>query len=171
MSPWVSLVLDACMAALMAALIVYCVKLNRRLALLRDQGNEIRELVAGLRDASERAELSVQRLKAAGLAAERSLRAAIEDAARTPTAFAGRPAAAATPPPPERMDGKPRASAARAETSAAARSTREKRDMLLAAATSADGQVPAPAAQVRPRTREEAEDSVIQAIRSARGDA
>lgn len=169
MSPWVSLLLEACMAALMAALIVYCVKLNRRLALLREQGAEIRELVTGLRDASERADLSVQRLKAAGLAAERSLRGAIEDASTMRASLAGLSSDAAARPAPARPADKPIAAAPRPGAMApAAGPAREKRDMLMGAAQPAGGQAPA---TVRPRTREEAEDSVIQAIRSARGEA
>jgi hypothetical protein len=172
MNPWMSLLLEAGMAVLMTALIVYCVKLNRRLSLLRSQDAEIKELIAGFREASERAELSVQRLKAAGLAAERSLRGAMEDAAAMRTELAGLASAAPTRPPPGATPGKPTAEdALTGASSAVDQAVRAKRDMLMAAASPSRERMPAAPAPVRPRTREEAEESVIQAIRSARGEA
>ena len=41
------------MAVLMVALIVYCVKLNRRLETLRSQDAEIQALLAGFREVSK----------------------------------------------------------------------------------------------------------------------
>ena len=94
---------EAGLAILMVALIVYCVKLNKRLASLRSHDAEITNMIAGLQEASERAEQSVQRLKSAGLSAELSLRAAMEDAAAIQADLARRvvtpaPTPAQTPP-------------------------------------------------------------------------
>ncbi len=72
--------LEAGLAVLMTVLIVYCVILNRRLAAIRSQDAEIKEMTASFEAASQRAEASVARLKSAGLAAESSLRAVIAEA-------------------------------------------------------------------------------------------
>lgn len=173
MIPWLSIVFEAGMATLMVALIVYCVKLNRRLVVLRSQDAEINQLIAGLRDASERAEQSVQRLKAAGLSAERSLRTAIEDATAAQSRLARTAAGrrqAEQPGPEAAATGSP--TGATVETGAAPQPRRARRDMLMGqsapspASTTAGG-----LAQERPRTREEAEETLLQAIRTARGGA
>lgn len=175
MTSWLSLLFEAGLAVLMAALIVYCVKLNRRLAALRSQNAEIGELVAGLRDASERADLSVQRLKAAGLAAERSLRAAIGEATAAQARLArladtGKAAApsvqAASPATPKPAAAAAPPSARAAGTAAPAR--KGDRDMLMGGDRAPAGPAPVPA-QERPKTRREAEETLLQAIRSARG--
>ena len=187
MISWVSLLFEAGLATLMVALIFYCIKLNRRLSLLRNHNTEIADMIAGLRDASERAEQSVQRLKAAGISAERSLRSAIEDAAVARDDLArhvaassqlqssadqldsttSRPAGTSSSAPqfqtqPE-IPGRPAADFADPPGR-----ERVERDMLIGEPLPSDGPVPAPE---RPKTREEAEESVLQAIRSARAGA
>ena len=174
MIPWLSILFEAGMAALMAALIVYCVKLNRRLTTLRSQDAEINQLIASLRDAAERADVSVQRLKAAGLAAERSLRSAIEDAPAVQARLT-RPApaqdAVGTTAPGARSVAAPsspvRTGAAAGRGSAPAK--RAKRDMLMAGEPSPQRGAAAAVPAERPTTREEAEETLLQAIRSARG--
>lgn len=74
---------EVVMALLMLALIVYCVKLNRGLAAVRGQDEQIKQMIAELNSAADRAEASVARLKSAGLSAEAAVRAAIEDAEQT----------------------------------------------------------------------------------------
>jgi hypothetical protein len=59
------LVLDGLVALLMFATIVFCFRLNRRLASLRGVQAEMKGLVASFVAATERAELGVARLRAA----------------------------------------------------------------------------------------------------------
>ncbi len=75
-----SFVFEGVLAALMVVLIVYCVKLNRGLTAIRSSDPKINELIGSLVEAADRAEASVAQLKAVGVAQERALRAAIEDA-------------------------------------------------------------------------------------------
>lgn len=178
MMSWVSLLLEAVLAFLMIALIVYCIRLNRRLTLLRSQNAEFTDMMAGLREASERAEQSVQHLKATGLSVERSLRSAIEDAGRA-RADLSRLLATASPvaapseasEQPVRQQGMASAAAAsrRKEPRGEGRRGQVKRDMLLGEPSPASGDtgMARPPAG-RPRTREEAEETVLQVIRSAR---
>ncbi|MPY72138.1 MAG: hypothetical protein GEU92_18925 [Alphaproteobacteria bacterium] len=70
----ISALVDVAMAGLMVALLVYCVKLNRRLAAVRDSDTEIRQMIVELQTAADRAEASVGALKTAGVEAERLLR-------------------------------------------------------------------------------------------------
>jgi hypothetical protein len=72
-----AIIVDASLAGLMIALIVYCVKLNRRLAAIRDNDADIRQMIVELRNASDRADAATHVLKSAGIEAERSLRAEI----------------------------------------------------------------------------------------------
>lgn len=164
MMSWVSLLFEAGLATLMVALIVYCIKLNKRLSLLRSQNAEIADMMVGLRDASERAEQSVQHLKSAGLSAERSLRSAIEDAAvaqaalvrlAVPSSPAAGPQVQREPPDSSTLT---RSVASASDAPEGPRREKVERDMLI-------GGSPPPS---RPKTREEAEESVLQAIRSAR---
>lgn len=165
MMSWVSLFFEGVLASLMVALIVYCVKLNRRLTLLRNQDAEMAEMIAGFRDVSDRAEQSAQRLKAAGLAAERSLRAAILEAEavrRDLSPIAMPPVPAETGSPPDvASDVAPVVDFAKAERPAEPRPP--KRDLLMGE------QAGEPAK--RAETREEAEQAVLHAIRSARSGA
>lgn len=75
-----SFVFEGVLAALMVVLIVYCVKLNRGLVAIRSSDPQINKMISSLVEASDRAEASVAQLKAVGVAQERALRAAIEDA-------------------------------------------------------------------------------------------
>jgi hypothetical protein len=75
-----ALLFEGFVAALMVALIVYCVRLDRRLAALRENDAGIRALIDELRGSAARAEAAVGRLKSAGLDAERSLAQAIRTA-------------------------------------------------------------------------------------------
>lgn len=168
----VSLLFEAVLATLMVALIVYCIKLNRRLSLLRDQNAEFADMMAGLGEASERAEQSVQHLKAAGLSSEKSLRSVIEDAAVAQATLSRlvKQSSQLTAPPasqPPQPQGVPATSTSTAPEATVAQG-REKirRDILIGEPSlSADEQGPPPG---RPKTREEAEETVLQAIRSAR---
>lgn len=96
-----SFVFEGVLAALMVVLIVYCVKLNRGLVAVRSSDPQINELIARLIEASDRAEASVGQLKAVGVAQERALRAAIEDAetirARLVPGASAAPSVTATP--------------------------------------------------------------------------
>ena len=179
MMSWVSLLLDAGLATLMVALIVYCIKLNRRLTLLRNQSAEFADMMTGLNEASARAEQAVQHLKTAGLSAEKSLRSVIAEAsvkqadlsrlaADTPRAAA--PQAAQMPeqgtaptksvPPNESLH---------TGSSEPPRRMKVQRDILIGdGGASPENPEPAPPPAVRPKTRKEAEESVLQAIRSAR---
>ena len=87
-----SFVFEGALALLMIALIVYCVKLNRGLAAIRASDTQINELIGRLIEASDRAEASVAQLKAVGVARERALRAAIEDAEAMRASLAPSPA-------------------------------------------------------------------------------
>lgn len=75
-----SFVFEGIVAALMVAMIVYCIRLDRRLGALRQNDAPIRALIGELQAAAERAEGAVGHLKAAGLDAERSLQQAIRTA-------------------------------------------------------------------------------------------
>ena len=185
MMSWVSFLFEAGLATLMVILIIYCIKLNRRLSLLRSQNADIADMIAGLREASERAEQSVQHLKAAGLSAERSLRSAIEDAAVAQVDLSQLVATSSQITAPQMPQSQPYNTVAAQSLSAAAdvpkgllrevdayegaRREKIKRDMLIGEPPSStnrqESATPPPA---RPKTREEAEETVLQAIRSAR---
>ena len=174
---WVSLLFEAGLATLMVALIVYCIKLNKRLSLLRNQNAEFADMMAGLREASERAEQSVQHFKVAGLLAERSLRSVIEDAAVAQVDLSRLVATSSqvtAPQVPQRQPQQYKAVPAQSASSAADASEgprREKvqRDMLIGEPpSSSNKQGPVTPPPSRPKTREEAEETVLQAIRSAR---
>ncbi|NKB20108.1 MAG: hypothetical protein GKS01_06125 [Alphaproteobacteria bacterium] len=75
-----TIVFEAGLAVLMTVLIIYRIILNKRLAAIRSQDADLKEMTASFDAASQRAEASVSRLKSAGLAAESSLRAAIAEA-------------------------------------------------------------------------------------------
>lgn len=169
----VSLLFEAVLATLMVALIVYCIKLNRRLSLLRDQNAQFVDMISGLDEASERAEQSVQHLKAAGLSAESSLRSVIADAVvaqadlaqlvATSSQFASPPA-----PQPQQPEAAPAHSIpSTADNSRGAHREKIQRDMLIGEVPVSSDQHLSPPPN-RPETREEAEETVLQAIRSAR---
>ena len=68
-----SFAFEGIVAALMVALIVYCIRLERRLAALRQNDAPIRALIGELQSAAERAEAAGGHLKAAGRDPARSV--------------------------------------------------------------------------------------------------
>ena len=76
----VSLLFDTLVAVLMAAMIFYSIRLNRRISALRDQESALSEMIDQFGQAAARAEASAAHLKSVGTEAERSLRAAVEKA-------------------------------------------------------------------------------------------
>lgn len=172
MISWVSILSEAVLATLMVALIIYCIKLNRRLSLLREQNAEFANMMEGLGEASARAEQSVGHLKAAGLTAEKSLRSAIADAAVAQEglsqlmAKSSQPTEALASQPQQRQAGPAQSESSAADLSEGRQREKIRRDMLIGASSvSSDEQGPPPE---RPKTREEAEETVLQAIRTAR---
>ena len=176
MMSWVTLSFEVGLATLMVALIVYCIKLNKRLSLLRNQNDEFADMIVGLREASERAEQSVQHLKAAGLTAEISLRSVIADAAVAQVdlsrlvAVSSQAAALPVPQPPQRKAEPAQSVSSAAEVPEESRRQKVRRDMLIGEPASPSNKQGSetPPIPVRPKTREEAEETVLQAIRSAR---
>jgi hypothetical protein len=167
--------LEAGLAVLMAVLIVYCIKLNKRLTTLRNQNAEFATMMTGLNEASERAEQAIQLLKATGLSTEKSLRSAIEDASvvqvevsRLVTSLSQ--ATEQTMPRQPQPDVAPAGlSSPKADTPSESRRQKVQRDMLIGDPGSSLGQQkPAAPPPERPKTRKEAEETVLQAIRSAR---
>jgi hypothetical protein len=143
---------EGLMALLMLALIIYCVKLNRGLAGVRGQDEQIKQMISELNIAADRAEASVARLKAAGLNAEAAVRTAIQDADRP------RPAA---------RDRVSSTSSGGADAASGARADAAAEEALFGA----DQQFPSPAKlAVRGQNREDDEAAVLTAIRAARGD-
>jgi hypothetical protein len=61
----IALLVDLVVAGLLLATLSYCILLNRRLAALRDDKGELRELIRGLTSASQRAEAGVAALRQA----------------------------------------------------------------------------------------------------------
>jgi len=61
----ITLIVDLLVAGLLLATLSYCIVLNRRLAALRDDKGELRDLIRGLAAASQRAEASVASLRLA----------------------------------------------------------------------------------------------------------
>lgn len=173
-----SLAFEGVVAALMVALIVYCVRLDRRLALLRQNDAPIRALIEELRAAADRAEASVGRLKAAGLDAERSLQQAIRTAqaveddllrraripAAAPVARAAEAPAPAAPPPSPPTPTRP-AAARETPSFAPARAPAARPPAAAPAAARSAATAPAP-----PATRSEAERDLLRAIRFARAE-
>lgn len=98
MMSWMSLLFDAVMAGLLIAMMVFAIKLNRRLVSLRERDAEIRAMIDQFRAAADQADASATRLKSTGIEAERSLRATLQEAEsmRDDLARLTAPAAAAT---------------------------------------------------------------------------
>jgi hypothetical protein len=61
----IAVLIDLLVAGLLLATLSYCIVLNRRLAALRDDKGELRELIRGLGAAAQRAEAGVASLRAA----------------------------------------------------------------------------------------------------------
>jgi hypothetical protein len=169
-----SFIFEGVVAALMVALIVYCVRLDRRLAALRENDAPIRALIEELRAAADRAEASVGRLKAAGLDAERSLQQAIRTAQAVEDDLVRRariPAAAAPAPRPAAAE--MTASAVAQPAPPATTRPAAARDAAPAATARAAARAPVPAAPplpASPATRSEAERDLLRAIRFARAE-
>ncbi len=74
---WLSLLFEGAVSVLLLVMIAYCVKLNRLLGGLRERDAEIENLLVRFKDASDTAEASVTRLKAAAVEVERTVHAAM----------------------------------------------------------------------------------------------
>jgi hypothetical protein len=72
--------LDLLVAALLVATIVYAVRLNRRLAVLREDRAQLQEMIKGLQKATEQAEEAVGGLRLGAADAGRSLHEVVERA-------------------------------------------------------------------------------------------
>ena len=155
MMSWMSLLFDAVMAGLLIAMMVFAIKLNRRLVSLRERDAEIRAMIDQFRTAADQADASATRLKTTGIEAERSLRATLQEAqsVRDDLARLTAPRAAATP----------------ASVKDAARDTGGDTGSLadILRTRVAGTTVPA-AAPERPRS--EVERELIEAIRAARAE-
>jgi hypothetical protein len=157
-----SLAFEGVVAALMVALIVYCVRLERRLAALRQDDAPIRALIGELQAAAARAEAAVSHLKAAGLDAERSLQQAIRTAQAVEDDLVRRGRVAPVPPAAPAVSGPPPALVAR-------------QPAARPAVASGPPVRPSPAASPAaaapsPPTRAEAERDLLRAIRLARAE-
>ena len=71
--PHVSFVLEVIGACLLLVMIIYAIQLNRRLAGLQADKAYLQKLIAGFNQATERAESSISRLRAAALEANDAL--------------------------------------------------------------------------------------------------
>lgn len=71
--PHVSFVLEVFGAGLLLVMILYAVQLNRRLAVLQADKAYLQKVIAGFNQATERAESSINRLRAAALEANDAL--------------------------------------------------------------------------------------------------
>lgn len=74
------LVLDVIIALLLAATILYAVVLNRRLGILRRNGDELAKLIARFNEATLRAESSIPKLRKAAEEAGQALQERVEKA-------------------------------------------------------------------------------------------
>ncbi|MEE9140827.1 MAG: DUF6468 domain-containing protein [Alphaproteobacteria bacterium] len=75
-----SLILDGVIAGLLMVTIGYCVTLNRRLRAVRQNGDELRRVVASLNEATAKAEAAFSRLKQAGEGIDDALKERIGEA-------------------------------------------------------------------------------------------
>jgi len=73
----ISLLFDAALAALLAVMIFYAVRLNKRIAMLRDGEGEMQQMIARFSESSLVAQESARQLKAAGTEAEFGVKAAV----------------------------------------------------------------------------------------------
>lgn len=73
----ISLLFDVALIALLAVMIFYSVRLNKRIALLRDGEGEMQQMIARFSESSLVAQESARTLKAAGTEAEFGVKAAI----------------------------------------------------------------------------------------------
>jgi hypothetical protein len=73
----ISMVFDVALAALLAVMIFYSVRLNKRIAMLRDGEGELQQMIAQFSESSLVAQESARKLKAAGTEAEFGVKAAV----------------------------------------------------------------------------------------------
>lgn len=73
----ISLLFDVALTGLLAVMIFYAVRLNKRIALLRDGEGEMQQMIAKFSESSLVAQESARTLKAAGTEAEFGVKAAI----------------------------------------------------------------------------------------------
>jgi hypothetical protein len=73
----ISLLFDVALTALLAVMIFYAVRLNKRIAMLRDGEGEMQQMIAKFSESSLVAQESARLLKAAGTEAEFGVKAAI----------------------------------------------------------------------------------------------
>lgn len=73
----ISLLFDLALAALLAVMIFYAVRLNKRIAMLRAGEGEMQQMIAQFNESSVVAQESARQLKAAGTEAEFGIKAAI----------------------------------------------------------------------------------------------
>lgn len=153
MMSWMSLLFDAVMAGLLIAMMVFAIKLNRRLLSLRERDAEIRVMIDQFRAAADQADASATKLKSTGIEAERTLRAALQEAASMRDDLARLTA--------------PRAAAPLASVENTARDTGGDKGSFadILRTPVAGGTVPAAAPE---RARSEVERELIEAIRAAR---
>lgn len=78
MSPGLDLILNGLLAVLLAATVVYCFMLNRRLSRLRNAQGDMAELVRSFHQATENARASVGELKSAAEAIGTDLQTRID---------------------------------------------------------------------------------------------
>lgn len=157
-----SFVFEFIVAGLMVALIVYCVRLDRRLRALRENDSAIRSLIVELQQAAARAEATVGALKTAGLDAERSLNQAIRTAQAVEDDLLRR-GRSLTPP--------VSVPASRPPVQAASAPAPSTTVSGAATAVRPTGKPAMPAAaMVAPNNRSEAERDLLRAIRVARAE-
>jgi hypothetical protein len=77
---FVALAVNALIVALLAATIIYCMRLDRRLWALRSGQDGLKDVIAALDRATERAQGSLAGLRTMGLSAESTLKLEIEKA-------------------------------------------------------------------------------------------
>ena len=75
-----SLVFETAVAVLLAVMIIFAIKLNRRLGQMREREAQMRSLIEDFNNAAVRAQDSAANLKAVGNEAERSLRGLVDRA-------------------------------------------------------------------------------------------
>ena len=78
--PVLSFAINICVALLLCVTIIYCYRLDRRLSALRSGQDGLKDVIAGLDRATERAQYSLAELKNTGVASENVLQAAITHA-------------------------------------------------------------------------------------------
>ena len=179
-----SLIFDVVLAVLLAVMIFYAVRLNQRIALLRNQEADMQQMITQFNESSAIAQDSAQRLRSAGTEAEFGVKAAIAkgmalrndlellldqaellvdrmDDARTQSP-PPRPSPTPAPKPAETF---PPAAAAEAESPS---NIRRFSPPVRSADEVIRAETPAPSEQVPLQPRTEAEKQLLDAIRAAK---